>query len=143
MSLSPVFTENGPNLFSHVSSVRDTLCLPIRQILFYFSGAEKFCHAHGLRQLTRDTKCDVNFFVYKRYVIFPIIGKKNNQTPISDADREIPTLGSTDNTRNSLNLVSGISRLPSGWDFSICISDRCKSIFILALTSSYTIVNVR
>ena len=33
--------------------------------------------------------------------------------------REIPTLRSTDNAGNSVNLVSGIVRLPSGWDFSV------------------------
>ena len=45
-------------------------------------------------------------------MIFPIIGKKNNQSSVSDADREIPTLGSTDNAGNSINLVSGISVYP-------------------------------
>ena len=44
--------------------------------------------------------------------IFTVIGKKNNQTSFSDAAREIPTLGSTDNTRHSVNLVSGIIRWP-------------------------------
>ena len=52
------------------------------------------------------------------------IGKKNNQTSVSDADREIPTLGSTDINGNSVNLASGIVRLPLGWDFSVCIGDR-------------------
>ena len=55
---------------------------------------------------------------------FNVIGKKNNQTSVSDADREIPALGSTDNAGNSVNLVSGIIRLPSGWDFSVCIGGR-------------------
>ena len=32
---------------------------------------------------------------------FNVIGKKYNQTLVSDADREIPTLGSTDNAGNS------------------------------------------
>ena len=50
--------------------------------------------------------------------IFSIIGKKNNQPSVSDADREISTLGSTDNAGNSVKLVSGIIRLSSGWDFS-------------------------
>ena len=50
--------------------------------------------------------------------------KKNNQTFVSDADREVLTLGSTDNAGNSLNLVSGIVRLPLGLDFSVCIGDR-------------------
>ena len=47
------------------------------------------------------------------------MSKKNNQTSASDADREIPILGSTDNAGNEVNLVSGIIRLPSGWDFYI------------------------
>ena len=55
--------------------------------------------------------------------IFPIIGKKNNQSSVFDADQEIPILGSRDNAGNSVNLVSGISCLPSGWDFSVCIGD--------------------
>ena len=55
---------------------------------------------------------------------FNVIGKKYNQTLASDADREIPTLGSTDNAGNSVNLVSSIIRLPWGWDFLICIDDR-------------------
>ena len=47
-------------------------------------------------------------------MIFNVMDKKNNQTSVSDADREIPTLGSTDNAGNSVNLVSGIIRLPLG-----------------------------
>ena len=39
-----------------------------------------------------------------------VIGKKNNLTSVSDADREIPTLGLKDNAGNSVNLVSGIIR---------------------------------
>ena len=53
-----------------------------------------------------------------------LISKKNNQTSVSGAYREIQTLGSTDNAGKSVNLFSGIIRLPSGWDFSICIGDR-------------------
>ena len=53
-------------------------------------------------------------------LIFNVIGKKNNQTSVSDADREIPTLGSTDNARNSVNLVSGINRYPR---FGISLSE--------------------
>ena len=37
--------------------------VPMRQ---YFSGTRKFCLAHGLMQLTRDTK--VTSFVYKRHL---------------------------------------------------------------------------
>ena len=47
-------------------------------------------------------------------MVFNVIGKKKNQTSVSDADREIPTLGSTDNAWNSVNLVSGMIRSPSG-----------------------------
>ena len=35
-------------------------------------------------------------------VIFPIIGKKNNQSSVSDVDQEIPTLRSTDSAGNSV-----------------------------------------
>ena len=34
--------------------------LPMRQSLFFLAVMEKFCLAHGLRQLTRDTICDVS-----------------------------------------------------------------------------------
>ena len=47
---------------------------------------------------------------------FQRIGKKNNQSSVFDADREISTLGSRDNAANKVNLVSGIIDLPSGWN---------------------------
>ena len=37
-----------------------------------------------------------------------VVRRDNNQTSVSDADREIPSLGSTDNAGNSMNLVSSI-----------------------------------
>ena len=40
--------------------------------------------------------------------IFQRTGKKNDCSLISDADREIPTLGSTDNVGNLINLVTCI-----------------------------------
>ena len=43
-----------------------------------------------------------------------VIGKKNNQSLVSNAGREIPTLGSTDKAEISVNLVSGIIRLRLG-----------------------------
>ena len=52
------------------------------------------------------------------------VGRKNNQTSASDADREIPTLGSMNNAGNSVNLVSGIIRLPSGRKISVFDADR-------------------
>ena len=56
--------------------------------------------------------------------IFQILGEKNNQSSVSDADQEIQTLRPTDNAGNSINLVSGIIRLPLVWDFSVCTEDR-------------------
>ena len=53
---------------------------------------------------------------------FNVIGKTNNQTLVSDADREIPTIRSTKYAGNSVNLVSGIISLPLGWDLSVCIT---------------------
>ena len=55
---------------------------------------------------------------------FNVIGKENNQTSVYDADREIPTLGSTEYAENSVKLVSGIIRLRSRRDFSVCIGER-------------------
>ena len=114
--------------------IHHKLFLPMRQGLMdkniwnIFSGAGKFCLAHGLRQLTLDTICDISYLqtLLKRHKeklqmtfgvghctmlivnilfntsIFPIIGKKNNQSSGCDPDREIPTRGSTDNARNSV-----------------------------------------
>ena len=99
----------------HISS-------PTYKTEFIFSDAGKFCFVHGLRQLTRDTKGDVsclqtsftcrkenlrmmfgvgghtknkekNRAIVMKTTIFPIIGKKNNQPSVPDADREIQTLG--------------------------------------------------
>ena len=120
-----------------LSYIRDRICS-------IFSGAGNFCLPYGLRQLTGDTKNDVSclqtllkcrnedlqvtfcvgpyttFIVNIRFktLIFQRIGKKNNQSLAYNADREIPTFRSTDNARTSVNLVSGINPLPSGWDFS-------------------------
>ena len=44
--------------------------------------------------------------------IFPIVCKKNNQSSVSNAGGEIPTLGSMDNAGNSINLVSSIICFP-------------------------------
>ena len=59
------------------------------------------------------------------------LGKKNNQTSVSDADLEIPTLKSADNAGNSVNLVSGVIHFPVGWAFLICVGDRRKILFVL------------
>ena len=43
---------------------------------------------------------------------FYVIVKKNNQTSVSDADREIPTLGSADNAGNSVTSFPALSADP-------------------------------
>ena len=60
--------------------------------------------------------------------IFTAIGKKVHQTSVSDADQEIPTLGSKDNAGNSVHCVSGIICAPSVWDFLLCIGDQVVKI---------------
>ena len=63
--------------------------------------------------LIKEMTNDIKYF-------FNVIGKKINQTSVSDEDREIPT----DNAGNSVNFFSGVIRLPSDWAFSVCIRDR-------------------
>ena len=41
------------------------LFLPMREFVLFSSDAEKFCLAHGLRQLTRDVKCDVRILNFR------------------------------------------------------------------------------
>ena len=128
----------------------DNVFLPMKEFDLIFSGAGKFCLAHGLSQLTQDTICDNSCLqtlltrrneklrmtfgvchrttliinILSKTLIFPVTGKKNNQSSVSDTDREIPTRGSTDNAGNEVYRVCGIIRLPLGWDFSVCIGDR-------------------
>ena len=59
-----------------------------------------------------------------KIIILIGLGKKNNQTPVSDADREIQTLGSTDNAGNSVYLGSGIIRSLYGVVFPVHVRDR-------------------
>ena len=85
-------------------------------------------YKHYLRAVTKTTKMTFGVDRHTTLIlniifktsIFLRIGKKNNHSSVSDADR----VGSTDNAANSVYLVSGILRLPSGWDFSVCIGDR-------------------
>ena len=70
----------------------------------------------------RHTTLIVNILFKIRF--FSIMGRKNNQSSVFDADREISILGSTDNAGNSVNRISGFIRFPSGWDFSVCIGHR-------------------
>ena len=69
--------------------------------------------------LIKEMTNDIKYF-------FNVIGKKINQTSVSDEDREIPT----DNAGNSVNFFSGVIRLPSDWAFSVCIRDRWWILFI-------------
>ena len=95
-----------PFLFQQRSYLCERVCSS-------FSDAGKFCLAPGLREFTRDTKSDVSYLqthlnekrrmtfgmvVIKRDLdilfkapILPVIGKKNDQSSVSEADREIPT----------------------------------------------------
>ena len=57
-------------------------------------------------------------------MIFNVISKIDNRSSVSNVDREILPLGSTDNARNSVNHVSGIICSPSGKDFSVCKGGR-------------------
>ena len=120
----------------------------------------KLCLVHGLRQLTRDTKSLVSClqtmltrrnenlrmtFGVSRHITFKeiieknsyettIIGTKNNQSSSSDAVREIPSLGSTDNAGNSVNLVSGIIHLPRfGISLSASENNDRFSVYSLSL----------
>ena len=54
---------------------------------------------------------------------FIVIGKKNKKKSVSDADRGIRALGSTNNAGNSVKLVFGIIRLPWGLGF-LCLNRR-------------------
>ena len=58
----------------------------------------------------RKLKKIIEILLWKQ--ILSIIGKKNNQSLTPDADREISTLRSTDNSANSVTLVSSIIRKP-------------------------------
>ena len=73
----------------------------------------------GRNMLSRSLNSKLFFILLRPSIFFPIqeIGKKNNQSSISDADREMPTLGSTDNAGNSVNLVSGVIRFSLGLGF--------------------------
>ena len=53
-----------------------------------------------------------NLNILFKITIFLIISKKNNQSLVSDADQEIPTLGSMDNARNKVYRVWGITFYP-------------------------------
>ena len=60
---------------------------------------------------------------------FFTVGKKNRHSSVYNADQEVPTLVSIDNAGNSVNLVSGIIFLPSGWDFQSALVANDKFYF--------------
>ena len=73
----------------------------------------------SLRAVTKYTKWrselpsyNVIVNILLKFRFFPIIGKKHNQSSVSDADQEIPTIGSTDNAGNSEISFPAISVYP-------------------------------
>ena len=71
------------------------------------------------------------------FIVFNVIGKKSNETSFSDAGREIPTLGSTDNAGNLVNLVSGIIRiLRGGGGGSLSASETDDRFYLSATTKN-------
>ena len=58
----------------------------------------------------RRKKSKMKEMTNEKIIIFKAIGKKNNQTSVACADREIPNLGSTDNAGNEVYRVFGIIR---------------------------------
>ena len=72
-------------------------------------------------------------------MIFNVTGKKNNQTPVSDADREIPALGSMDNAGNSITSFPALSFYPQvgiSWSASVTDDRFYLSLFYL-LTGAF------
>ena len=64
-----------------LSGMQETYILtlvPVRQSLFYFSGAGKFRLAHGLRQLIRDVKSDVRILNFRSDVTYSLKRKTPN-----------------------------------------------------------------
>ena len=86
--------------------------------------------------------CHHNTLIVKilfKTLIFPIIDKKNNQSLVSNADREIPTLGSEDNAGNAesvdnagnlVKLMSCIICLPSVLPRSSIIDSICPHCLV-------------
>ena len=56
--------------FPNQHNRQNILFLPVRQNLFYFSGAGKFCLAHGLGQFICVVKSDVRTLNFRSDVIF-------------------------------------------------------------------------
>ena len=59
---------------------RGFLHVPVRRSFFFsiFSGAGKFCLAHGLRQLTRDIKSDVRILNFRSDLSYSFPQKSPN-----------------------------------------------------------------
>ena len=71
-----------------------------------------------------DVKCQkIKEATNDKIINFNVIDKRNNQH-WSQLQIEKSQPSGTDNAGNTVNLVSGIIRLPSSWDFSVCIRDR-------------------
>ena len=54
----------------------DFLIYETEVVFFYFSGAGKFCLAHGLRHLTRDVKSDVTILNFRSDVTCATMKKR-------------------------------------------------------------------
>ena len=69
------------------------------------------------------------------------IGKKNNQSSVSDADQEIPTLGPTDNAGNSFTSFPALSVYPrAGISRSVSYTaDRLHEFLCLSVADLYVI----
>ena len=59
-----------------------------------------------------------------KITIFPGVSKESNQSSVFDANRRFLNLVSTNYAGNSVYLVTGIIRLPSSWEFSVCIGHK-------------------
>ena len=57
----PISDPRDRSFYPHHTPMKDTYILTYEtEFVSIFSGTGKFCLAHGLRQLTRDTKSDVS-----------------------------------------------------------------------------------
>ena len=69
--------------------------LPKRPSFFYFSGAGKFCLAHGLRKLTRDIRSDVRTLNFRSDVTY-----LTQQKSLNDVRRSRHAMENVKNKRN-------------------------------------------
>ena len=74
------------------------------------------------------------------FLFLKVIGKKNTQTSVSDADHKIPTLESTENAGNSVNLFPTLSVYP-GVRISLSESETDdRFYFSITCTAKWTLL---